>query len=221
MFPFARARVLAPMFAVLFLTAASPAFGQTHDEGIGAALHFSGGWAQLQTTNEGFLENEDGWYLDAELSWRLHAGSPLHFGVSINGSYFTADENRVVPELTPLESHVSVDPGVFAVEPRLRLVLTTNRDGSGLYFAPRIGAGLLIFNYDTIVETRGLDHNLWRGEHDTNYGFMVRPALEVGISNGTLTLGAEASYMWGWVDMGSLGDELEEMRAGVFFRAAF
>src|SRR5688572_5041146 len=168
MFRFTRARVIAPVIALVCLAASSPALGQSDDDDLGVALSFSGGWAQLYT-NDAFIEDEDGWYADAELSWPLWHGSPLHFGVSVNGAYYNVERTAIVEGLSPLPAQVTVDPGVFAIEPRLRLVMTTNRDGSGLYLAPRIGAGLLIYNYDTVAETTGLSHNLWRLEEDTNY----------------------------------------------------
>ena len=219
MFRFARARVLAPLFAVLCLTAASPAFGQ-EDEGHGLSLHVSGGWSKLNTEGS-LLDNRDGWYFDTDLSWRLTPGSPFQLGVGVSGSYYTADEFRDDPALSPMPIAVDVDMGLYTIEPRLRYVFTSNSDGTGLYVAPRIGAGLLIANYELLGEVSGPDGFLFRGENDTSFGYHVRPGLEVGVTDGRLTLGAEASYLWGWVDLGSVGDEVQELRAGVFLRIAF
>ena len=137
MFRFTRARVIAPVIAVLCLAAPSTSFGQS-DDGLGVALSFSGGWARLQT-NDAFIEDEDGWYADAELSWPLWHGSPFHFGVSVNGAYYNVERTAIVEGLSPDPAQVTVDPGVFAIEPRLRLVMTTNRDGSG--WRPGSGRG--------------------------------------------------------------------------------
>lgn len=220
MFRFARARVIAPLIAVLVLSAASPAFGEEGDD-LGLSFKVSGGWAKLRTKDTPFLDQRDGWYFDTDLSWRLTAGSPLQMGIGVSGSYYTADEFRDIPELSPDPVEVNVDMGLYTIEPRLRYVFTTNSDGTGFYVAPRIGAGLLVANFELLAEVEGPGGGLFRGENDTNFGYHVRPALEIGVTDGQLTLGAEASYLWGWVDLGSVGDKVEELRAGVFFRIAF
>jgi hypothetical protein len=192
----------------VLVVAASSASAQT-----GFSTNLSAGWSQIYTENESVLDESDGWYLDSDFAGQV--APSLWLGLSFNGSYHSPDENLGVVQ-------VEADLSLFAIEPRLRYVFRTSEDGPGLYVAPRIGAGLLIADIYAVsfVDTPGGGFVV-SGEDETELGFLVRPAIEVGFSGGAWAIGAEASYMFAWVDAGSAGDTIQEFRAGFFIRFAY
>jgi Outer membrane protein beta-barrel domain len=200
------------------LAAPATAFAQA-DAGA-FSFNLSAGWAQLQTDDESLLDDQDGWYLDSDFGWRVGPGFWLALGFT--GSYYSADEEFSTGGAFPTEVDISADLSLFAIEPRIRYVFQTGDGGPGLYVAPRIGAGLLIADLEAldVVEGPGGGFTV-SGEDETEFGFEVRPAIEVGFSGGAWAVGAEASYMLAWIDAGSAGDTLEELRAGIFFRVSY
>jgi hypothetical protein len=179
---------------------------------------FSAGWASLNSSGgDSMLDEVDGYYFDTEFSFRLKADSPLWLGVSFNGSYFDEEHDVVVDTgVFPTEAEVDAAISTFCIEPRLTFLLLPRRD-KGPYLAAKLGAGLLIADYwaTSIVERPAgffVD-----SEGDTTLAFEVRPGLQLGYSGGPWVVGAEVSEMWAWGDFNAIGDELNELRVGVFF----
>jgi Outer membrane protein beta-barrel domain len=196
---------------LVLAVATSSAVAQTDP---GFSTNFSGGWSQIYTDGDSLLDESDGWYLDSDFAGRV--APALWLGLSFNGSYHSAEED--FGDFAEIEADLSL----FAIEPRLRYVFQTSDDGPGLYVAPRIGAGLLIADIYavTVADTPGGGFSAI-GDYETELGFLVRPAIEVGFSGGPWAIGAEASYMVAWIDADAIGDTIEEFRAGFFIRFAY
>lgn len=204
------------------LLVAAPAAAQD-EQGLG--FNISTGYAQLYTDKSGsLLDEEEGWYIDTEFSFQLAPDSPLWLGFAFGGSYFNADKDFVSGGvLVPTETEVWADLALITLEPRVRYVFAPGgRDEPGIYVAPRVGAGLLIADVvaSSITELPGGSIEI-EGASETEWAFEVRPAIEIGFSGGPWVLGAEASYMIAWMDNDAVGDSLEEMRVGIFFRVAY
>jgi hypothetical protein len=179
---------------------------------------FSAGWASLNTSGGDVeLDDVDGYYFDTEFSHRLKPDGPLWAGVSFNGSYFHEEHDRDVSgTILPTEVDVDAALSTFCIEPRLTFVLLP-KQAKGPYVAGKLGAGLLIADYwATSVVERPAGFFV-DSEGDTTFAFEVRPGVQLGYSGGPWVIGAEISEMWAWGDFNALGDELTELRAGVFF----
>ena len=179
---------------------------------------FSVGYAALNTSGgDTLLDEVDGYYFDSDFSFRLKGDSPLWLGISFNGSYFDEEEDVVIDTgVFPTEVEVDAAVSTFCIEPRLTLVLLPRRD-KGPYVAGKLGMGLLIADYwATQVVERPAGFFL-DSEGDTTFAFEVRPGLQVGYSGGPWVVGAEVSEMWAWGDFNELGDQINELRIGVFF----
>jgi hypothetical protein len=210
------AAVSAWIIGALFPAAASaqPGFGDT-------STNFSIGWSEIRTENgDSLLDGTDGWFIDTDFAWRINPDSPLWLSFGVAGSYYNESED-VSSGVGFNETDIEFDLAMFALEPRLRFVIQPGGEGPGIYIAPRIGAGLLIADIDaaSITEFPGGGFSV-SGDSETEFWFEVRPAIELGFSGGAWAVGAEASYMWAWADEDAIGDTLEELRLGIFFRFA-
>jgi hypothetical protein len=179
---------------------------------------FSAGYANLNSSGgKTLLDDVDGYYFDTEFSHRLKPDSPLWAGISFNGSYFHQEKDRNVSgTLLPTEVDVDAALSTFCIEPRLTFVLLPKKP-RGPYVAGKLGAGLLIADYwaTGVVERPG--GFFVNSEGDTTFAFEVRPGVQLGYSGGPWVVGAEAYEMWAWGDFNGLGDQLNELRVGVFF----
>ena len=184
------------------------------------STNFSIGWSEIRTENgDSLIDGSDGWFIDTDFAWRINPDSPLWVGFGFAGSYYNESED-VSGGIGFNDVEVEADLALFALEPRLRMVIQPG-EGPGLYVAPRIGAGLLIADVDAVSITEFPGGGFTAsGDSETEFWFEVRPAIELGFSGGAWAVGAEASYMWAWADEDAIGDTLEELRLGIFFRFA-
>ena len=187
-----------------------------------AAFTFSAGWSRLETDADSVLDGQDGYYFDMDFAGRPSASSPIWLGVGIGGSYFDDHEDATLDTGAGLPTFVEIDAAMslFTIEPRLTYVLLPRRE-RGIYLAGRLGVGLLIADYwATGVVERPFGFFV-DGDDETVAAFEVRPAAQLGYSGGNWVLGAEVSHMWAWGDFDPFGDELEELRAGIFFSVRY
>jgi hypothetical protein len=171
----------------------------------------STGYSNLHVSHAApnFNYNKDGGYLDGDVNALLPTNPRLLLGVGVGGSWHYESDYFYGPNYVVFGP--SSDVGLFNLEGRIGLPISGR--GSGLFLLPRLGAGLLIDDYaiDTPFYT----------QYHTGAAFEVRPNLQAGYSWGYGSAGVEVSYMWAWGDFGSLGNNAQELRAGVFIRFRF
>jgi len=197
-------------FVVAMLAGATAAFGQID------AFTVSGGYSRLHTGRTGglFYDNNGG-YIDGDVLFPVRgAPFPLLLGGGISGSGYNEDE--FVPVSGEFfDERFRSDLGLLSFEGRAAIPIPLGFLPRGFFVMPRIGAGLLVNDYsiDSIATGFTEDH--------TGAAFEIRPAVQVGYSWGTGSVGAEVAYMSAWGDFGKLGATAWELRAGVFVRFRF
>ena len=173
------------------------------------------GYAKLDTHGgERVFDGTDGIYFDFDAAWRM-GDSPIWLGVGVDSSFFW-EENDGFIDGEPV--HLDTEAFVLTLEPRATLVLV-GHEQEGLFAAAYAGAGLVLLDSWTDIHS----HHGWWGSSDDSLqaGFGLRPGLRVGYSAGLWSLGAEMSYLWGWMGGGAAGDRMEELRLGVYFRMSY
>jgi hypothetical protein len=175
-----------------------------------------------QTTG-GLNFSKDGAYIDGDLAWRLPGPAPimLGFGITASGTYqyqnfqFVNNNNNFI-SYTTLYSDVEN----IGLEPRIALNIRIP-GMPGLEIRPRLGAGLLIDDYGIDVAQPVNNFVFFNTVYHTGAAFDIRPDLQVGFTWRGASAGLDASYMAAWGSFGALGDNLQELRVGLYFRCRF
>lgn len=203
-------------FLVGFLAFTTAASAQYADFAL------TGGYSHIYPDKTGGLFfNKDGAYVDGDFAFRVPAPLPffLGFGVTASGYWdsesfpsFINNNNGFVDT-----SNLYSDVELVELEPRLAVKLMIP-GVPGFYIRPRIGAGLLVSDYsidtpqtvNTITYVQTMNH--------TGAAFEVRPDVEAGWGYGRASFGFDLSYMAAWGAFGQMGNNIQELRAGVFAR---
>jgi hypothetical protein len=210
--------LIVSFIAMLIAWMSSPTYAQF------SALHFSGGYSRLfPSGHDGGAFDRNGGYLDADFAWELSGRLPVYAGFGVSTT--VTDRSRYRFEPLGTDDYFSGDLestlGLFSIEGRVALPLFFPRSERGFFIEPKLGAGLLIDDYATdIVRPGGYGRYVRTLDH-SGAAFDIRPSLEAGYAWGRAAAGVEVSYMAAWGDFGILGSQMQELRAGVFFRLRF
>lgn len=181
-----------------------------------AAWTVSAGYSNFNVAHQtqGVFYSKDGGYVDGDVSWLVTPPPvPVLLGAGLSVSGFYENEYIFTPNGYYFDERLTSNVSLVALEGRIGVPITLGRRARGWFILPRFGAGLLIDDY-------AIDH-VFGTDYHTGAAFEVRPSIQVGYSFGFWSLGAEASYMAAWGDFGRLGDNAQEIRAGVFARFKF
>jgi hypothetical protein len=205
-------RVLSFLAGVLL--AASVASAQMGD------IAFSGGWSHLYPQRSSGLNfSKDGAYLDSDFAWRAPGQVPLMFGFGLtwNGTWSSTNEPFVIGNNFLGSTWLYSDIDSFAFEPRMALKFRIPGI-PGLEIRPRIGAGPL-YSYYAIDSAQVFNNGVFvTTAYHSGAAFEVRPDLQVGYGFGGTSFGMDVSYSAAWGSFGSLGDEMQELRVGMYVR---
>ncbi len=203
------------VLALLFSSAvASAQFGEYT---LGA------GYSHIHTgTSPGLFYNKDGAYIDGDFAWHLpYPGSPFLLGFGLSGSGYWDNQN--LDDLTGNDFFrnptLNSDLENFEIEPRFTLDLTI--PGTIVFIKPRIGAGLLINNYniDQFFQQGNNFADINTATH-TGAAFEIHPAVQTGIAWGPAA-GLEVSYLASWGDFGARQPRPGTPRPGAFLSIRF
>jgi hypothetical protein len=207
-------------FGVALLLACHVALAQ--QEGPQATI--SGGYAHLYTSHPAQLFNaRDGGYIDGDFGWPVLAnGAPVMLGFGIGASDYYAQRDVTVP-IAPsgqVETTDDSDFGLFNIEGRIAFPILFGHD-QGFFLKPRLGAGLLIQDYDIDTESQSNGFENFYTEYHTGVGIEIHPNVQFGYCFGPGIIGAELGYMASWGDYGKFADGLQQLNAGAFFTWRF
>ena len=194
----------------------------------------SGGYSHFFPERSGGLFfSRDGAYVDGDFAWRVpQVVVPTFIGVGVTASGYWDSQDIDYPVFYYDDrgrggygdfgnSHLDSDVDFVEVEPRLAMKLWIP-GARGVFVRPRIGAGLLVNNYSVDqLEPEFYDFGYIHTLNHTGAAFEVRPAVQLGFERGPFAIGGELSYMASWGGFGAMGDVLQELRAGIFFRFRF
>jgi hypothetical protein len=205
-------------FALALFCSSAIASAQFGEYSLGA------GYSHIHTgTSPGLFYNKDGAYIDGDFAWHIpYPGSPFLLGFGLSGSGYWDNQN--LNDLTGNfffgNPTLNSDLENFEIEPRFTLDLTI--PGTIVFIKPRIGAGLLINNYniDQFTQQGNNFADINTITH-TGAAFEIHPAIQTGVAWGPAAAGLEVSYLASWGDFGAFGNNAQEFRAGAFISIRF
>jgi hypothetical protein len=214
-------RILAFLAALLLCTTFASAQYWDNSLSVGYS-HF------FPERSGGLFFSKDGAYLDGDFAWRIpQVVVPTFVGLGVTASGYWDSENIDYPiyyrdrDRDFGNSDLDSDVEFVELEPRLAMKFWIP-GAPGVFVRPRIGAGLLVSNYSVdqlAADLYGFEYIDTR--NFTGAAFEVRPAVQLGFERGPFAIGGELSYMASWGGFGAMGDVLQELRAGIFFRFRF